>query len=133
MGGGEFIDLEVKDINNKHGITHTFTSPHSSAQNSVAERPNRTVSEGSISLLLAANLSASFWEYSVMFFIYVKNRSPHKHLSMSNPLTEWNIHNASRTHIDLYELRMFGHEAFVLDETHKKNDPQSFQVYLFRS
>jgi transposase InsO family protein len=63
-GGGEFIDLEVKDINNKHGITHTFTSPHSSAQNSVAERPNRTVSEGSISLLLAANLSASFWEYT---------------------------------------------------------------------
>ena len=130
-GGGEFIDLEVKDINNKHGITHTFTSPHSSAQNSVAERPNRTVSEGSISLLLTANLSASFWEYSVMFFIYVKNRSPHKHLSMSNPLTEWNIHNASRTHIDLYELRMFGHEAFVLGETHKKNDPKAFRcIYL---
>ena len=130
-GGGEFIDLEVKDINNKHGITHTFTSPHSSAQNSVAERPNRTVSEGSISLLLAANLSASFWEYSVMFFIYVKNRSPHKHLNMSNPLTEWNIHNSTRTHIDLYELRMFGHEAFVLDETHKKNDPKAFRcIYL---
>ena len=50
---------------------------------------------------------------------------------MSNPLPEWNIHNASRTHIDLYELRMFGHEAFVLDETHKKNDPKAFRcIYL---
>ena len=130
-GGGEFIDLEVKQINSKLGITHTFTSPHSSTQNSIAERPNRTISEGSISLLLAANLSASFWEYSVAFFLYVKNRSPHKHLNMSNPLTEWNIHNSTRTHIDLYELRMFGSEAFVLDETHKKNDPKAFRcIYL---
>ena len=130
-GGGEFIDLETQDINNKHGISHIFTSPHSSTQNSIAERINRTLSEGSISLLLAANLSASFWEYSVTFFTYVKNRSPHKHLNMSNPLTEWNIHNVSRTHIELYELRTFGSEAFVLDETHKKNDPKAFRcIYL---
>ena len=130
-GGGEFIDLETQDMNSRHGISHTFTAPHSSTQNHVAERINRTLSEGSLTLLLAANLSASFWEYSVTFFNYVKNRSPHKHLNMSNPLTEWNIHNVSRTHIELYELRIFGSEAFVLDETHKKNDPKAFRcIYL---
>ena len=67
MGGGEFIDKEVKEFNAKKGITHTYTSPYSSQQNPIAERANRTVGEGSLSLLTTANLPSIFWEYSVTF------------------------------------------------------------------
>ena len=43
-----------------------------------------------------------------------------------------NLFSDGLTHVRrIYELRMFGHEAFVLDETHKKNDPKAFRcIYL---
>jgi hypothetical protein len=103
-GGGEFIDNEVKELNKGTGITFTHTAPHSSEQNPVAERVNRTLSEGSLTLLIFANLPLLFWEYSMSCFNYIKIRTPHKHLNLSNPLTEWNIYNAAKSHIDLYDL-----------------------------
>lgn len=41
-GGGEFINETVGELNAGIGITHTSTAPHSSLQNPVAERVNRT-------------------------------------------------------------------------------------------
>lgn len=82
-GGGEFIDGVVADINLAKGITHTYTSPNSSLQNPVAERINRTSSEGSMTLLVTASLPTLFWSFSVHFFLYVKNRTPHKDLNLS--------------------------------------------------
>jgi len=102
-GGGEFIDKEVKAYNTKRGITHTYTSPLSSQQNPIAERVNRTIGEGSLSLLTTANLPSSFWEYAVSTFMFIRNRAPHKSLSLSNPLTEWNIYNKNESNIDIYD------------------------------
>ena len=130
-GGGEFIDHTVRDINLSKGITHTFTSPDSSVQNPIAERINRTLSEGSMSLLVTACLPTLFWLYSIHTFTYIKNRTPHKDLNLSNPLTEWNIFNVTRAQIDIYDLRIWGCEAFVLDEHAKKNSPKAFRcIYL---
>ena len=130
-GGGEFINNIVGDLNTGVGITHTTTAPYSSPQNPVAERVNRTFSEGSLAMLVFAGLPTKFWRYSIAYFAYVKMRTPHKHLNMSNPLTEWNIFNASKSHLELYDLRIFGSEAFVLDENSKKNDPKAFRcIYL---
>ena len=130
-GGGEFIDKEVKAYNTKRGITHTYTSPLSSQQNPIAERVNRTIGEGSLSLLTTANLPSSFWEYAVSTFMFIRNRAPHKSLSLSNPLTEWNIYNKNESNIDIYDLRIFGSEAYVLDEYSRKNQPKAFRcIYL---
>ena len=130
-GGGEFINKELQEFNSKKGITHTYTSPHSSLQNPIAERVNRTIGEGSLALLTAANLPSSFWEHSVSTFVFIKNRTPHKHLNLSNPVTEWNIHNAGSSSLDLQDLRIYGSEAYILDENSKKNDPKAFRcIYL---
>ena len=130
-GGGEFIDKELQEFNTKKGITHTFTSPNSSVQNPIAERVNRTIGEGSLALLTSANLPSSFWEHSVSAFVFIKNRTPHKHLHLSNPITEWNIHNAGSSSLDLQDLRIFGSEGYVLDERANKNNPKAFRcIYL---
>ena len=111
--GKEFIDKCTQTFNKQKGITHTFTSAHSSIQNPVAERINRTLGEGCLALLLCANLPLMFWVYAISFFSFVKARSPHKTLKFSNPITCWNIFNTHRVGIDLFDLRIFGCEAYV--------------------
>ena len=118
--GSEFIDKCTSAFNKEKGITHTFTSSHSSLQNPVAERINRTLGEGCLSLLLCAGLPLMFWIYAVAFFTFVKARSPHKFLNFSNPLTCWNIFNTHRTNIDLYDIRIFGCVPMYSTSTHSK-------------
>ena len=129
--GKEFVYKHTALYNQSKGITHATTSPHSSLQNSIAERINRTLGEGSIALLVCANLPLTFWIYSIAFFNFVKGRTPHKSLNYSNPITTWNIFATHRTSIDLYDLRIFGSEAYVLDENTLKNNPKAFRcIYL---
>ena len=130
-GGGEFIANIVKNFNKKKGITHTYTSSNNSLQNPIAERINRTTGEGTLSLLITANLPSSFWEFATNMFLFIKNRTPHKHLNLSNPMIEWNIYNKHVSNIDIYDLRIFGCEAYVLDEHARKNQPKAFRcIYL---
>ena len=78
-------------------------------------------------MLLLASLPLTFWTYSVSTFTYIKNRTPHKFLRMSNPLTEWNLFESNRAGIDLNDIRTFGCEAYVLDEHMQTEEPpQSF-------
>ena len=129
--GKEFIDKHTKAFNAEKGITHTLTSPYSSLQNPVAERINRTIGEGCLALLLCAYLPLCFWTYSVNYFNFVKARTPHKSLNFSNPIASWNIFNTHRTSIDLYDIRIFGCEAYVLDEKSLKAHPKAFRcIYL---
>ena len=129
--GKEFIYKHTVIYNKSKGITHPTTSPHSSLQNSIAERINRTLGEGSIALLVCANLPSIFWIYSITLFNFVKGRTPHKSLNYSNPITTWNIFATHRTSIDLYDVRIFGSEAYVLDENTLKNNPKAFRcIYL---
>ena len=130
-GGGEFVNKIIENWNDKKGIHHTTTSPHSSKQNPIAERTSRTISEGSLSLLLCAHLPTKFWEYSTNFMNYIKNRTPHKSLNFSNPITEWNGELTTTNMINLLDIRTFGCEAYVLDNYHKKNMPKAFRcIYL---
>ncbi len=129
--GGEFVNECTAKYNKEKGITHTVTAPYSSLQNSVAERINRTIGEGTLTLLLCAYLPLSFWTYAVDFYNFVKARTPHKTLLFSNPISNWNIFNAHRTSVDLYDLRIFGCEAYVLDEKSLKAHPKAFKcIYL---
>ena len=84
-----------------------------------------------MALLLCAGLPLMFWVYGIAFFSFVKARSPHRSLSFSNPIAAWNIFNTHRSSIDLYDLRIFGAEAYVLDENSLKNHPKAFRcIYL---
>ncbi len=129
--GTEFINAQTLAYNKSKGITHLPTAPYSSLQNSIAERINRTLGEGSLALLVCANLPNLFWKYSTFFFSFVKCRTPHKALHYSNPITCWNIFNTHRSNIDLYDVRIFGCEAWVLIEITLKNNPKAVRcIYL---
>lgn len=129
--GTEFVNKQTRAYNKSKGITFLTTAPHSSLQNSISERINRTIGEGSLALLVCANLPTSFWKYSSLAFNFVKNRSPHKSLNYSNPIASWNIFMTHRSTIDLYDIRIFGCEAWVLIETTLKNHPKAVRcIYL---
>ena len=129
--GKEFVDKCTSTFNKKKGITHTFTAPHNSLQNPIAERINRTIGEGALALLLCAYLPLTFWTYAVTCFSFVKARTPHKSLNLSTPIAAWNIYNSHRTTIDLFDLRIFGCESYVLDENSLKAHPKAFRcIYL---
>jgi hypothetical protein len=129
--GKEFINTQTADYNKSKGISTSPTAPYSSLQNSIAERLNRTLAEGSLALLVCAGLPNLFWVYSILFINFVKCRTPHKSLNYSNPITSWNIFNNHRSNIDLYDIRTFGAEAWVLIETTLKNNPKAIRcIYL---
>ena len=129
--GKEFVEKCTSAFNKKKGITHTFTAPKNSLQNPIAERINRTIGEGALALLLCAYLPLTFWTFAVTCFCFVKVRTPHKALNLSTPIAAWNIFNSHRTSIDLFDLRIFGCEAYVLDENSLKAHPKAFRcIYL---
>ena len=69
--GKEYIDFCAE-----HGIHRQHTEPDEPHQNGVAERANRTTSEGATALLAQAKLPPSFWGHAVSTFVHPRNRMP---------------------------------------------------------
>ena len=59
--GGEYVGKEFKKICNDLGIIHETTSPHTPEHNGIAERYNRTLQEGALTLQHDADFSNKFW------------------------------------------------------------------------
>ncbi|CAI7857857.1 unnamed protein product [Closterium sp. NIES-54] len=72
--GGEFIGADFESVLKKKGIQHQLTVPYNPQQNGVAERFNRTVQEGSRTLLGCAGLLDPFWVTALRQVALVKNR-----------------------------------------------------------
>ena len=60
----------------KHGITHEFTAPYSSAQNGLAERAIRTTIDDVRTLLRDSNLGHSYWAEAAAYSIDTRNLIP---------------------------------------------------------
>ncbi|GAA6026934.1 hypothetical protein JCM8202_005054, partial [Rhodotorula sphaerocarpa] len=87
--GGEYISNEFSDFLAEHGIFRETLPPYSPRSNGVAERVNRSIVEGLISLLNQASAPKSLWAEALLAFVFVKNRSPHAALSGGVPLAVW--------------------------------------------
>jgi len=114
--GGEFMSTELDKYPTAAGITGQHTIRNSSHQNGVAEHFNRTLAEGTISLLSEAKLPQSFWEHAVTTTVYVRNWSPTSALDGKVPYT---IFVGKKP--DVSHLRVFGCTAYV----HVQKDQQS--------
>jgi hypothetical protein len=66
-----------------------LTQAYSSQQNGRAERFNRTLFEGMITMLDDSGLPCSFWAEAMLTFCFVKNRSPHAALDGGVPEARW--------------------------------------------
>ena len=60
--GGEYTSDNFTKFCADKGILHEFTVPYCPQQNGVAERLNRTITEGARSMLYQAKLPLDFWQ-----------------------------------------------------------------------
>jgi hypothetical protein len=88
------------------------TAPHSSAQNGVAERLNRTLLESAYAMLLAATLLRKFWPEAVSYVCHIKNRVPTQGL---RGMTPWEALTGDKP--DLLVFCEFGSKCWVLDQS----------------
>ncbi|CAI7904341.1 unnamed protein product [Closterium sp. NIES-54] len=71
--GGEFIGADFEVVLKKKVIQHQLTVPYNPQQNGVAERFNRTLHEGALTLLGRAGLPDLFWVTALRQVALVKN------------------------------------------------------------
>ena len=88
-GGGEFRNDEIDAINEREGIEQSITPPHTPNKNSTAERFWRTMIEAIGAMLIHASMSPSWWVEATTYFVYMKNRTPHKGLNWKTPYEEF--------------------------------------------
>ena len=127
-GGGEYTAnenatnmSEFQKICGDNGIEQQFTSPHTSAQNGISERLNRTIMEGIRSIIHEAGLTYRFWGFAFRYVISLKNRIWHSALTEDGK--EMSPHEALFGVIpDLSWYRVFGCDVHVYDFEARKDD-----------
>jgi Integrase core domain len=88
--GGEYIGKEFQDVCAKSGIIHETTSPHTPEHNGIAERYNRTLQEGALTIRHDAGLLGKFWVSAMHTVNFVKNRILHSRIGKSPYEAFWN-------------------------------------------
>ncbi|SGY11774.1 BQ5605_C011g06268 [Microbotryum silenes-dioicae] len=123
--GGEFLSNEFSSFLEEQGITRQLSIPDTPQQNGVAERANRSITEGVRSMLHQSGLSHALWAEALATYVYVKNRSPHSANSGVTPHTRWHGSKPSAGH-----LRVFGCRAWKAATTkaRSKLDPRGIPL-----
>jgi transposase InsO family protein len=113
--GGEYMSREFEAFCIDHGIQRQHTVRNRPQQNGVAERANRTIEEGVISMLYESGMPSSFWGEAMASFIHVSNRVTTSSLQGSTP---YEAFYGSKP--DLSHLRVWGCTAYVLIQKDKR-------------
>ena len=121
------------DYCQRHGITHEFTAPYSSAQNGLAERAIRTTMDDVQTLLRNANFSHSYWAEAAAYSIDTRNLIPSRRHPGKIPSEAFSGKRQNVAH-----LRVFGAKCWAkLPTTHgvqvaagSKLDPRSVECRL---
>ena len=113
--GGEYMSREFEAFCIDHGIQRQHTVRNRPQQNGVAERANRTMEEGVISMLYESGMPPSFWGEALPSFIHVHNRLLTTALPKSTPPKAF-----LGSKPDLSMLRVWGCTAYVLIQKDKR-------------
>ena len=89
------------------GFSLEETGPDASAQNGLAERPNRTFGQVMRCILHSSELGPEFWSYALLHAVYIKNRLYHHSIKT----TPYQLMTGNQP--DLTHLRIFGCRVFV--------------------
>ena len=106
---GEFHSQAVIAFCQEKGILHRTTCAYSPENNGLIERTWRTISEGSIALLLTANLTEPYWEEARRISGYIRNRIVGGHPSI-DALSPYEKFFGIKPHIR--QFKVFGVWAF---------------------
>jgi hypothetical protein len=107
--GGEFFNHDINDYCQMYGIHQRSSTAYTPEQNGRAERGNRTVLEGTSSLLIDSNLDLSYWGFAAKTFVYLKNRSPHAALYRSTPYQVWFGKQPDLSHLHVFGTRCWSY------------------------
>ncbi|KAI5352943.1 hypothetical protein L3X38_005835 [Prunus dulcis] len=77
--GGEFLNHDLNQFFQDHGIIHQRSCPYTPQQNEVVERKNIHLLEVVRASLFGANMPRYFWGEAVVFAAYLINRIPSTH------------------------------------------------------
>lgn len=109
--GGEYVSKAMDDFLAKAGIEYKFSAPHTTEQNGLAERLNRTLQEKVRVLLLNAALVSEFWQLATETAVHIYNRCAHISIGNISPYELW--FNRKPKH---HYFRIFGFLAFTKEE-----------------
>jgi hypothetical protein len=105
-GGGEFVNDEITNWYQSHGVIHT-TTPRNSSRLNMVERTHQTLVGMMKSMMKEAGLPTSFWVDALHYDVYLKNRSYSSPIEQTPYEAMW-----SRTP-DIHHVRKFGALAYV--------------------
>ena len=74
--GGEYLSGEFTDLCKSSSIQRELTQAHTSQQNDISERKNRTLMERARSMSSDCNLPVYLWTEAISHAQYLINRSP---------------------------------------------------------
>ena len=114
--GTEFTNKEAQKILETYGTLFTCSSTDEPNMNAPAERMNRTTLESALALMFQAGAPDNLWEQAVAYSVYLRNRTPHRHLGMRCPIEIFKLpqHQQQLSRGQLYKnIRIWGCEAFV--------------------
>jgi transposase InsO family protein len=123
-----FESAAWNDYCQRHGITHEFTAPYSSAQNGLAERAIRTTMDDVRTLLRDSNLGHSYWAEAAAYSIHTRNLIPSRRHPNRIPLESF-----SRKRQGVAHLRVFGAKCWAKVPSAlggSKLDPRSVECRL---
>ncbi|BFG37702.1 hypothetical protein CerSpe_239760 [Prunus speciosa] len=124
--GGEFLNHDLNEFFQAHGIIHQCSCPSTPQQNGVVERKNRHLLEVVRASLFGANMPRSFWGEAVLSAAYLINRIPSSILQFRTPLQTLQPHSQIPPTQNL-EPRVFGCVVFVHLHDHQRSklDPRA--------
>lgn len=121
--GGEFVNHEMKQFLQLHGIVHQTMCAYSPQQNGVAERKNRQLLEMVRATLFDAYMPPQYWGESLSAASYLINRIPSRTLDFQTPLDTLN-HSLISPSTPNLPPKIFGCTAFVHLPPHARHKLQ---------
>ncbi|CAL2248981.1 unnamed protein product [Prunus armeniaca] len=122
--GGEFLNHDLNQFLQDHGVIHQCSCLYTPQQNGVAERKNQHLLEVVRASLFDANMPRPFWGEAVLSASYLINRIPSSILNFQTPLQTLHQH-IQMPLIPNLEPQIFGCVVFFHIHDHQQSKPRS--------
>ena len=105
----EFCSSEFDEFFRDEGIARHRTVRHTTEQNGVAERMNRTLLERGCCMLQNASLSKDFWAEAVSTTCYLVNQSPASAIDFNTTKEIWSGNPQDYSNLRVFSCRAYFH------------------------
>jgi transposase InsO family protein len=105
----EFKNTQVQEYLKEEGIKHGFSSPHTTQQNGMVKKNNRTLIDMARTILEEYKMSNQFWEEAVNTACHTINRL---YLYRLLKKTSYDLLTGNKSNVSYF--RVFGSKCYIL-------------------